>query len=181
MAPEPKTRTRTEGPSLAEFDRVAAAPVLKRELFPLPVVIDSVRLLKRDKNYLVHVRSKDGAEGVSLVNPPRGPGLAVLFKESVGRFFVGEEPRDLENTLWKLYRKDYKLYGLLFWSMQAWMEFALLDLLGRMAQKPIGATGRRHRAHRGSLLHRQREADLHPTRRNRVSQKVGRGLRAPRP
>lgn len=134
-----KGKDKTPGPSLAELDHAAAAPVLKRELFPSPVIIDSVRLLKRDKDYLVHIRSKDGAEGLSLVNPPRGPGLAVLFKQSVGPFFVGKDARDLENTLWKLYRNDYKLYGLLFWSMQAWMEFAILDLLGRIAQKPIGA------------------------------------------
>jgi L-alanine-DL-glutamate epimerase-like enolase superfamily enzyme len=126
-------------PGLNDLDLAAAAPVLKRDLFPSPVIVDSVRLLRRDQDYLVHVRSRDGAEGVSLVNPPRGPGLAALFKQNVGPFFLKKDARDLEATLWKLYRKDYKLYGLLFWSMQAWMEFALLDMLGRIARKPIGA------------------------------------------
>jgi L-alanine-DL-glutamate epimerase-like enolase superfamily enzyme len=136
-----KARGEPQGPapSLAELDLAAAAPVLKRDLFPEPVIVDSVRLLKRDKDYLVHVRSQAGAEGVSLVNPPRGPGLAFLFKQSVAPFFLGKDARSLEDTLWKLYRNEYKLYGLLFWSMQAWMEFAILDMLGRIARKPLGA------------------------------------------
>ena len=133
-----KART-TPGPSLAALDAASAAPVLKRELFPSPVIIDSFRFLKRNNEYLVHIRSKDGAEGVSFVNPPRGPGMTYMFNHSVGPFFIGTDARNLEETLWKLYRRSYKEYGLLFWSMQAWMEFAILDMLGRIAQKPIGA------------------------------------------
>jgi L-alanine-DL-glutamate epimerase-like enolase superfamily enzyme len=127
------------GPSLADLDRAAAAPVLKREEFPSPVVIDSLRLLKRGDDYLVHIRSKDGAEGVSLVNPPRGKTLGPMFKQSVARHFAGKDARDLELLLWQLYRNEYKLYGLAFWSCQAWAEFAILDMLGRIAGKPIGA------------------------------------------
>jgi L-alanine-DL-glutamate epimerase-like enolase superfamily enzyme len=62
-----------------------------------------------------------------------------MFKKDVGPFFIGTDARNLEESLWKLYRRDYKSYGLLFWSMQAWMEMAILDMLGRIAQKPIGA------------------------------------------
>ena len=55
----------------AELDRAAAAPVLKVDGLKSPVIIDSMRLLKKGNDYLVHVRSKDGAEGVSITNPPR--------------------------------------------------------------------------------------------------------------
>lgn len=132
---------RQKAVSTAELDRVAALPVLKREGLSSPVIIDSLRLLKRDKDYMLHIRSRDGAEGISLVNPPRGEYLGPLFKRQVAPFFVGKDARDLENVLWELYRAadNYKLYGLLFWSMQAWVEFAILDMLGRIAGKPIGA------------------------------------------
>jgi L-alanine-DL-glutamate epimerase-like enolase superfamily enzyme len=123
----------------AELDRAAAVPVLKRETFTSPVIIDSVRLLKRDKDYLVHIRSKDGAEGISLVNPPRGEYLGPLFNRSLKPKFIGKDARDLEKILWDVYRADYKQYGLDFWSAQAWVEFAILDMLGRIARKPIGA------------------------------------------
>lgn len=110
-------------------------------MFGSPVIIESVRLLKREKDYLVHVRSTDGAEGISLPNPPRPEYLDKIFKELVAPFFVGKDARQLEDHLWELYRwKDnYKLYGIALWSPQAWVEFAILDMLGRIANKPIGA------------------------------------------
>jgi len=121
------------------LDRAAALPVLKREAFTSPLMIDSLRLLKRDKDYLVHIRSKDGAEGISLVNPPRGEYLGPLFQRSLKPKFIGKDARDLEKILWDVYRANYKQYGLDFWSVQAWVEFAVLDMLGRIARTPIGS------------------------------------------
>jgi L-alanine-DL-glutamate epimerase-like enolase superfamily enzyme len=123
------------------LDRAATAPVLKLAGLPSPVVIDSIRLLKKDQEYFVHVRSRDGAEGVSLPNPPRAEYLAPILKQLVIPFFLGKDARDLENLLWELYRwhDNYKLYGLALWSPQAWVEFAILDMLGRIAAKPMGA------------------------------------------
>lgn len=129
------------GPDGRDLDRAAAAPILKIDGFTSPVIIDSLRLLKKGDEYFVHVRSKDGAEGVSVINPPRAEYLDKIAKQLVLPFFVGKDARDLENLLWELYRwKDnYKLQGLAFWSPQAWAEFAILDMLGRIAQKPMGA------------------------------------------
>jgi L-alanine-DL-glutamate epimerase-like enolase superfamily enzyme len=130
-----------QGPSLEDLDRAAAAPVLKQDGLTSPVIIDSIRLLKKDKDYFVHIRSKDGAEGVSLANPPRPEYLAPILNKLVIPFFIGKDARDLDNLLWELYRwhDNYKLYGLALWSPQAWVEFAILDMLGRIAKKPMGA------------------------------------------
>ncbi len=129
-----------QSPRPEELDRVAAAPVLKQDGLTSPVVIDSIRLLKKDRDFLVHVRSRDGAQGVSLTNP-RADYLAPILKQLVIPFFIGKDARDLENLLWELYRwqSNYKMYGLAFWSTQAWVEFAILDMLGRIAGKPMGA------------------------------------------
>lgn len=129
------------GPDFEELDRAAAAPVLRRDGLPSPVVIDSIRLLEKGGEHLIHVRSRDGAEGVSLANPPRPTYLSPILKELVIPFFIGKDARDLENLLWELYRwqSNYKLYGLAFWSTQAWVEFAILDMLGRIAGRPMGA------------------------------------------
>lgn len=131
----------TAVPDTSDLDRAAAAPVLRREGLTSPVIIDSLRLLKKDREYFVHVRSKDGAEGVSVVNPPRGEYLGEILEQLVMPFFVGKDARDLEALLWELYRwKDnYKLQGLALWSPQAWVEFAILDMLGRIVGKPMGA------------------------------------------
>ncbi len=128
-------------PGLDALDRAAAAPVLKLDSLRSPVIIDSIRLLKKDREYFVHVRSRDGAEGVSLTNPPRAEYLAPILNQLVIPFFLGKDARNLEDLLWELYRWDdnYKLYGLALWSPQAWVEFAILDLLGRIAGKPVGA------------------------------------------
>ncbi|HEY3120826.1 MAG TPA: mandelate racemase/muconate lactonizing enzyme family protein, partial [Vicinamibacteria bacterium] len=131
----------TSGPDVGDLDRAAAAPVLKRDGFRSPVIIESLRFLKKGDEYFVHVRSKDGAEGVSVINPSRGEYLDKILKQLVMPFFVGKDARDLEDLLWELYRwKDnYKLQGLALWSPQAWVEFAILDMLGRIAGKPMGA------------------------------------------
>ncbi len=130
-----------QGPSVEDLDRAAAAPVLKRDGLTSPVIIDSIRLLKKDKEYFVHIRSKDGAEGVSLPNPPRPEYLTPILNKLVIPFFIGKDARDLDNLLWELYRwhDNYKLYGLALWSPQAWVEFAILDMLGRIVKKPMGA------------------------------------------
>lgn len=131
----------TMGPAGEELDRIAAQPVLRLDGLTSPVVIDSIRLLKKDKEYFIHVRTKDGAEGISLPNPPRPEYLDKILNNLIIPFFVGKDARELENLLWELYRwhDNYKLYGIALWSPQAWVEFAILDLLGRIAKKSIGA------------------------------------------
>jgi len=142
---QPKDQTKKAGSAIPDLhddlDRAAAAPVLKLHGIKSPVIIDSIRLLKKDDEYLVHVRSRDGAEGVSLTNPPRAEYLDKILKQLVIPSFVNKDARDLENLLWEFYRSrdNYKLYGLALWSPQAWVEFAILDMLGRVAGKPIGA------------------------------------------
>ncbi len=127
--------------ALEDLDRAAARPVLKRDGLPNAVVIDSIRLLIKGDEVLVHVRSKDGAEGISLPQPGRAKVFYPILADHVIPFFIGKDARDLENLLWELYRwqSNYKLYGLAFWSAQAWVEFAILDMLGRIANKPMGA------------------------------------------
>jgi L-alanine-DL-glutamate epimerase-like enolase superfamily enzyme len=87
------------------------------------------------------VRSKDGAEGVALTNPPRAQYLDHVFQQLIAPFFIGKDARNLDRLLRDLYRwqSNYKMYGIGLWSPQAWAEFAILDMLGRIAKKPIGA------------------------------------------
>jgi L-alanine-DL-glutamate epimerase-like enolase superfamily enzyme len=129
-----------KGVLVGELDQAAAAPVLRLDGVRSPVVIDSIRLLKKDGDYLVHVRSRDGAEGISVTNPPRAQYLDHVLRQLVIPFFVGKDARDLESLLRGLYRwnSNYKMAGLAFWCPQAWVELAILDMLGRIAGKPIG-------------------------------------------
>ena len=132
---------RAPGPTGAELDREAARPVLRRDGLVLAGDHRFHPAAQEGDEYFVHVRSKDGAEGMSVINPPRADYFDKIFKELVAPLFLGKDARDLENLLWELYRSrdNYKLYGLALWCPQAWVEFAMLDLLGRIANKPMGA------------------------------------------
>ncbi|MFQ5928691.1 MAG: mandelate racemase/muconate lactonizing enzyme family protein, partial [Acidobacteriota bacterium] len=87
----------------------------------------------------VRVRSKDGAQGISLTNS-RAAYLYAILNQLVIPYFIGKDARDLESHLFGVYRhrSNYKLLGLALWCPVAWVEFALLDMLGMIAQKAIG-------------------------------------------
>src|ERR1051326_8057901 len=128
------------GPSMEELARAGALPVLKRDVLKTPAVIQSIELLKLDKDYFVRVRSTDGAEGISVCNPPRADYLDRIFKHLVAPVFLKKDARDLDNLLSEAYRHgdNYKLYGIALWSPLAWAEMAILDMLGRIGGKSIG-------------------------------------------
>lgn len=128
----------SSGPPTDVLDEAAARTVLDVSSIDKPVIIDSIRYLEKDGEQFVHVRSKDGAEGLSLTN---GRGVAgQILTDIIFPFVIGKDARTWETEmLWNLYRGgNYKLQGLAFWSAQAWVEFAILDMLGRIADKSIG-------------------------------------------
>lgn len=123
-----------------QLDEAAAQPVLHVESLGDTVTIASVELLRVDRDFLVRVRSTDGAEGVAIPNSARLIDTYPIFLNHVAPFFVGKDARRLEPLLWELYRyhSNYKLQGLAFWVCVAAAEFAILDLLGKLAGKSIG-------------------------------------------
>jgi L-alanine-DL-glutamate epimerase-like enolase superfamily enzyme len=127
-------------PHYAQFDEILKQPVFKKELFPDPVVIASVELLHYKDSYLCRVRSKDGAEGISVGNSMQLDSLYPFFVTRLAPFFVGKDARDLEYLLEAstVYKSNYKLTGLALWVPMATIEFAILDMFGRMSGKSIG-------------------------------------------
>ncbi len=126
-------------PDDAVLEKAAAAPVLDGAGFKEPIIIESVQLLKKGRNYFVRVRSKDGAEGMSVDNG-RANVLHPIFNDLVAPYFIGKDARDLEAHLFGVYRRqdNYKFQGLALWCPVALVEFAVLDMLGRIAGKSIG-------------------------------------------
>lgn len=125
--------------ALEQLEEAAAKPVLQSKGIDSPLVIDSVQLLRKGREYFVHVRSKDGAEGISVTNS-RAQYLYPLLNRQVIPYFIGKDARVLEEHLFGVYRyqSNYKLQGLAFWCPIAWVEFALLDMMGRVSGKSIG-------------------------------------------
>jgi len=92
----------------AMLDQVLSQPVLKRELFPAPVFIESLELLRYQDNFLCRVRSRDGAEGLSVGHSGL-KALHPIFKYNLQPFFIGKDARDLDLLLEKVF-----IYGFNF-------------------------------------------------------------------
>src|SRR6516165_1264302 len=87
-----------------KIDQAAAAPILNTALWPKPVKIASMELLRNRKNFLVRVRTDDGAEGMGVPNAMHYVHTYPIFVNRVAPFFVGKDARQLEDLLWELYR-----------------------------------------------------------------------------
>ncbi len=126
--------------SAAQIARAGAAPVLRRELFPNAVTIASVELLQAGDQFLVRVRSKDGATGLAAAHPDVLETTWPIFTRRVAPYFVGKDARNLEALVDGVYvaNSNYKWQGLPFWVPVASVEIAVLDLLGQVAGKPLG-------------------------------------------
>ncbi len=125
--------------ALEQLEEAATKPVLQLKGIDSPLVIDSIQLLRKGREYFVHVRSRDGAEGISVTNS-RAQYLYPLLNRQIIPYFIGKDACDLEEHLFGVYRyqSNYKLQGLALWCPLAWIEFALLDMMGRVSGKSIG-------------------------------------------
>lgn len=122
------------------FDEALARPVLKTSLFSNPVIIKSLDLLRYKNNFICRVRSSDGAEGLSVGNNDQLRSLYPMFTHRLRPFFIGKNAIELEKLIDEVYvwQSNYKHQGLGLWIPLATIEFAILDMLGKIAGKPIG-------------------------------------------
>jgi len=126
-------------PRYPVLDEILSRPVLKKELFPTPVIIETLELLRYKGNFLCRVRSTDGAEGISVGHSELNS-LYPIFVNRVQPFFLGKDARDLDLLLEKvyIYSLNFRLSGLALGVPLATAEFAILDMLGRIAGKSMG-------------------------------------------
>jgi L-alanine-DL-glutamate epimerase-like enolase superfamily enzyme len=112
--------------------------VLKKQLFSQPVVIESLELLRSGPSFLCRVRSRDGAEGMSVGHSTLNTLYPVLLK-NLQPFFLGKDARELDLILDKvlIYGFNYRYNGISLGLPLATIEFAILDMLGRIANKPV--------------------------------------------
>jgi L-alanine-DL-glutamate epimerase-like enolase superfamily enzyme len=122
------------------LDKILNQPVLKRDLFPTPVIIESLELLRLNNNFLCRVRSKDGAVGISVPNDSQMRSLYPVFTNRLQSYFKGKDARDLEKLLEGVYvyQSNYKMQSLALWVPLASIEFAIFDMLGHISGKSIG-------------------------------------------
>lgn len=124
----------------AKLAQAMSAPVLKRELFPAPVKLRSVELMRSGKTFLVRAQSADGLTGYADAHGSVMSAAYPIVVRKVAPYFAGKDARDLEELIRGVYLADsnYKWQGLPFWVSVAAVEIAILDLLGKVANKPLG-------------------------------------------
>ena len=122
-----------------KLDEILSQPVLKKQLFSTPVIIETLELLQLNGGYLCRVRSREGAEGISVAHSTMST-LYPIFLKNLRPFFLGKDARELDLILEKVYifGFNFRLNGIALGLPLATIEFAILDMLGRMANKPVG-------------------------------------------
>ncbi len=138
-AAAPSAGVRSSNARYARLDEVLSQPVLKRELFAAPVIIESLELLRFKDSFLCRVRSRDGAEGISVGHGVLNA-LYPIFLLNLKPFFIGKDARDLDLLLEKvlIYKFNFRYNGISLGIPLATIEFAILDMLGRIANKSLG-------------------------------------------
>ena len=136
---KPRAASNRSQVTLEELEKAVGAPVLQLDGLSSPLVVQSIELLRKGREYFVRVRSEDGAEGIAVTNS-RAEYLYPILNKLVIPYFIGKDARDLESHLFGVYRyrSNYKLQGLALWCPLAWVEFAILDMIGRVTGKSIG-------------------------------------------
>jgi L-alanine-DL-glutamate epimerase-like enolase superfamily enzyme len=123
-----------------KLDHILEQPVFRKELFTSPVIIETIELLRYENNFLCRVRSRDGAEGISVGHGSQLMSLYPVFTNLVQPFFIQKDARDLDLLLEKIYvyKLNFRLSGMALGVPLATLELAILDMMGRIAGKSIG-------------------------------------------
>ena len=122
----------------SKLDEALQKPILKGELFPDKVVIESVELLLLNNNCMYRVRSTDGAEGISAGHPFIAEVSYPMVPKVLAPHFEGQDARDLDRLIFNAVERNVKRQGIPLNVHVAGIEFAILDMLGNIADKPAG-------------------------------------------
>jgi len=120
------------------LDAARKKPVLRRELLPDPVIIDTLELLRDRDNTICRVRSKQGAVGVAIGHPFIARTSYPMFNDLLKGHFLGKDARDLDQLIFNAAERSVKRQGIPLCVQIAVIEFAILDMLGIIADKPAG-------------------------------------------
>ena len=90
--------------------------------------------------FLCIVRSKEGAEGISVGHSGQLRSQYPIFTNLLQPFFVNKDARELDLIIEKvyIYNLNFRLSGMALGVPLATIEFAILDMMGRIAGKSIG-------------------------------------------
>lgn len=135
---DPEIQPKNSYPDYSKLDRTLELPVLKKELFPSPVIIEKIELLQDRDNFICRVRSKDGAEGISIGHPFISKNSYPMFMNILIPYFTGKDAREVDQLIFMISETSVKNQGIPLCVQISTLEFAILDMLGNIADLPAG-------------------------------------------
>ncbi|MEO1023564.1 MAG: mandelate racemase/muconate lactonizing enzyme family protein [Bacteroidota bacterium] len=118
---------------------VARQPVLKAALVKDSVFLQSLTIHQSGKHYFLKATSIQGTSGYAVMRDKYIRNIYPIMLNRIIPFYIGKDARKLEALQDNLYvhQLNYKWQGLAFWVGVAYVELALLDLLGKHAGVPV--------------------------------------------
>lgn len=103
------------------------------------VLIDKIELIQWRDHTFVRVSTREGRTGVATAGEPFARVRSLLLGDVIP-LFLRKDARELPALIEAAVKHEslQTLAGPAVWSCIAWIEFATLDLLGKIAGKPIG-------------------------------------------
>ncbi len=125
---------------LQKFQKILREPVFDRSLVTGPVMIRSIEIFQSGRHYFIKATSNDGAVGISVTNKKYIRNIYPIILNRIIPHFLDKDARDVEQLIENTYMGmlNYKWQGLAFWVGVAYVELAVLDLLGRVSGHAIG-------------------------------------------
>jgi L-alanine-DL-glutamate epimerase-like enolase superfamily enzyme len=123
----------------AENGKTYPNPILDiRTVIKFPVIIQKIEILENVGNRFIIVTSKDGFQGITLLNF-RMEFLLPILQKLIQPFFIGKDARDIEKILETIAhdRGVYKYSGIPLFNCIGQIEVAVMDLLGKTAGFPV--------------------------------------------
>lgn len=104
-----------------------------------PIVVDKIDVIRWRDQTFVRVTARDGQIGVATASEPFWRVRTIMMSDVIP-LFLRKDARELPETIAAAVNHESlaALSGPAVWSCIAWIEFAILDLLGKAAGKPVG-------------------------------------------
>ena len=126
---------------LAKFQQVLRTPVFNHNAINVPVIIENVEIFQSGQHYFTKVTSKDGAFGISVNAKKYITNIYPIILNRIAPLVKGKDARDIERLIeFDIYKNklNYKWQGLALWVGVAYVELAILDLLGKTSGLSMG-------------------------------------------
>jgi len=104
-----------------------------------PIIISKIEILLNMGQYFIKTTSKEGLVGISVAND-RIKFCYPILEKCIAPYFIGKDARDLENLMEEvyIYKNNYKLSGIPYYSPLAFLELSILDMLAKAKNVSLG-------------------------------------------